>query len=195
MSGMLSRCVLPNTGCVNVLNFIDMKMTKLFFVAFAVILFACKEDSDPQPVSSQGLVGAWTATAIDYAGVSTTTVMGYSSSAEFYGKAKAMNLTVEFKESPAVVTSSGDYTIELTTKTMGQTFTQDTSFSDFLSNGTWSVDGNTLTVVNGATTEKATIAELTADVLVVEFKTTRDLSNSGAVVKTTFGGTYRFKRK
>jgi len=172
-----------------------MKFAKLFFLSLAVVLFSCGKDDDPKP-AADGLIGAWSVTALDYEGSTTTTVMGTSITADFTGVAKNMDMTVTFKQNPNTVTSEGSYTIALTTTTLGQSVTEDYTFNDFISDGTWSLSDKTLTVTNSGAAQEATIISQTSTTLVLGIDTvqTQDLAGVGSIV-TNIQGVYTLVKK
>jgi hypothetical protein len=171
-----------------------MKITKLLLIGLAVIFFACSDDDDPKP-TKEGLVGTWTATAIDYAGTTTTSVQGIELKSDFTGKGKDMAMSVIFNDNPATFTSAGSYTVTLTSTTAGQTITQDYPFEGFMINGTWTLDGNTITVTGANGTQKATIVEQTATTLKMKWDYDYTMSQQGATVVMKIKGTYAFKKK
>ena len=186
---------LPAVYIVNKTIYI-MKITKLLLISLAVILFACGgEDEDPKPVTTDGLVGAWALTGLNYAGTSKTSTGGFEVAADFTGTGKDMNMTITFKENPATFTSQGKYTITLTTTTMGQSVTEDYPFEGFLTNGTWVLKGKVLTVTGTGGTQEATIIEQTSTTLKMEWNLTQTTSVQGVTVVKNVHGTYTFQKK
>jgi len=138
-----------------------MKITKLLLLSIAVILFSCSKDEDPKP-TGEGLLGTWTLTGLNYYGTTTTRASGMTVEADFTGKGKDMDCTTTFEASPNTVTSQGSYIIELTTTVSGQpSTTDDYEFDEVLTDGTWELDGNTLSVTNSAGKQEATITKQT----------------------------------
>ncbi|HEY3402151.1 MAG TPA: hypothetical protein VGK59_02125 [Ohtaekwangia sp.] len=138
-----------------------MKITKLFLLGIAALLFSCSDDEAPLP-TADGMIGVWNVTAVDYSGTSTTTFEGQTMKATFTGKGKEMDYTTTFSSSPNTVVSQGSYVIELKTTMAGQTTTEDYEFEDAFVDGNWELDGRTLTVTNGSETQEATITKQTA---------------------------------
>lgn len=171
-----------------------MKNPKLLLLSLAVLLFSCSEEDDPKPVD--GLIGAWSVTALDYQGTTITTVMATSIISIFTGVAKNMDMTVTFNQNPNTVTSEGSYTIALTTITLGQSITEDFTFNDFIADGTWTVNDKTLTVTNAGVAQEATIVSQTSTTLVlaVETEQSQDLAGVGSVV-TSIEGVYTLTKK
>jgi hypothetical protein len=173
-----------------------MKITKLLFISIAVILFSCSEDDDPIP-TSEGMVGSWTVTSIDYKGTTTTTVAGITSRADFAGTGKDMDLTTSFTASPNKVTSSGTYTIVLKTTAGGTTSTDEFLFDEIVTDGTWSLSGKTMTVTmdGGAGTQEATIMSQTDTTLVMKVDIDEVDSGGGFTMTTKVSGVYTFIKK
>jgi len=171
-----------------------MRIDKLFLLSLAVVLFSCSQEDDPKPV--EGLIGAWSVTALDYEGTSVTTVMATSIISSFTGVAKNMDMTVTFNQNPNTVTSQGSYTIALTTVTLGQSITEDFTFNDFIADGTWTVNDKTLTVTNAGVAQEATIISQTNTTLVLGIKTeqSQDLAGVGSVA-TNIEGVYTLTKK
>ncbi|MBL0744218.1 DUF5004 domain-containing protein [Chryseolinea lacunae] len=165
-----------------------MKTTKHLAIVLATILFSCSKDNDPTP-TVEDITGSWAATAIDYTG--TTTVAGSPFKTDFTGKGKDMDLTVTLNKNPATFSSSGDYTIALTSVVLGQSTTQDYPFQGFLANGTWTLDGNTLTVTSAQGVQHATIVEQTATTLKINW----DYVLAQGPASMDIHGTYAFKKK
>lgn len=175
-----------------------MKITKILLLSLAVVFMSCGDDDkdEAQPgASGDGLPGAWTATAIEYEGTTTTSVSGIELESTFTGKGKDMGLTVTFKETPATFTSEGKYTIALTTTTMGYSTTQDYPFTGFMTDGTWALDGKTLTINGAGGVQTATVVEQTSTALKMEWDFVNTTTQQGATVEMKVHGTYTFKRK
>ncbi len=163
-------------------------------ISLAVIFFSCgDDDDDPQP--TDGLAGTWAVTGIDYEGTTATEAGGTGIIADFTGKGKNMDLTITFKENPDTFTSQGDYTIAMTIEADGQSVTQDYPFEGFLTDGTWALDGETITVTGPSGPQLATITEQTSTTLKMEWDYVHDMSQQGVTVLMNIHGTYTFKRK
>jgi hypothetical protein len=176
-----------------------MKITKLLFLAVAVFFLSCGDDKDEDPVPTGDLAGSWNVTAIDYAGTSSTVVMGIESKATFTGTGKNMNLIVTFTEDPNKFTSQGDYVIALKTTIQGQTIDTDYPVTGFMTDGTWSVSGKTLTVEGDGGKQEATIIEQTATTLKMKWDHTQTTTTteSGIEIVSSMAvkGTYTFTKK
>ena len=171
-----------------------MKITKLLLLSLSVILFSCGDDEDFKP-TSQGMVGAWQITAVDYKGTTTTTAQGMSIKADFTGTGKDMTLTTTFAASPNTVTTQGSYTIVLKTTIAGQTETEEYPVDEIFSDGTWTLDGQTLSITDINGTEKATIIEQTATSLKMKLDINESETDQGFTVTTKVSAVYTFKKK
>lgn len=158
-----------------------MKNFKLLLLAFlAVSIVSCKSDDDSDGGggdTSGNLIGTWIGVDLDYSGSTTTTADGLPPiTADFVGETTESDYTLTFSEEPNEVVSDGSYTIELTTTILGETQTN-TEDLDFFLTGTWTRDGNTLTISAEGRTEEYTIEELTDDSLILVSQTTEDLGD------------------
>jgi hypothetical protein len=175
-----------------------MRLTKLPFLALALcFMFACSKKEDvPTPASANELKGSWKATDISYTGTSTTSVSGVTASSNFTGTGYDLNLTIKFDENPNIYTTSGNYSIKLATNINGQTINQNYTNQSFLDGGSWSKQGNELSITsktNGAI-QKATILEHTGTTLKLGYNTTQTTQQNGASVSVTIATIYIFNR-
>lgn len=156
-------------------------------------LFSCSEDEDPLP-TSQGMIGTWTITAVDYKGTTTTTVSGASAKADFTGTGKDMDVTSTFSENPNTVTTEGSYVIVLKTTMMGQTTTEEVPFEEVVLDGTWTLDGRTLTITGPVGPQKATVLEQTSTTLRMSLDLKESQSSQGITVTTDIQTVYTFTK-
>lgn len=171
-----------------------MKTTKLFLLGLAVILFSCNKEETPNP-TVEGMVGTWAITAFDYNGTTTTTVQGTSVKSTFTGKAKDLDLTTTFTANPNTVTNEGSYSIEETTTILGQTTTEEYLNEETVMDGTWTLNGNKLTVTTVDGPQEATILEQTATTLKLKVEISETESDLGITFSTQVDGTYVFKKQ
>ena len=173
-----------------------MKITRLFLFSLVVSLFSCSEKDDPKP-AGDGLPGAWSMTGLEYSGTSTATFDGGGSiAATFTGVAKNIAHTVTFTENPNEVISEGSYTIVLTTNTEGIVTTNEVPITEIFMDGTWSRDGDILTITNGSIIQEGTILKQTRTELEVESDLEEiDDSIEGVTVTKIVHAVYKFKRK
>jgi hypothetical protein len=147
------------------------------------LVFACSKEDTPEPANGAGLKGNWKVTDIKYAGTSTTTIQGMSFPSTFTGTGYDMDLTLAFSEDPNTYTTTGDYSIELTSTFQGQNMTYNWTNQDFLGNGTWTLSGEELTIRSqGVDEQKTTILELTATTLKLGYDMTNTTQQDGATV-------------
>lgn len=170
-----------------------MKITKLLFLSIAVILFSCSEDEDPLP-TNEGMIGTWAVTGINYKGTTTTSGAGVNLKADFTGTGKEMDFTTTFNHDPNTVTSEGSYVIELKTTMLGQTTTEDYVLDEVFTDGTWSLNGRTLTVTSGGETQEGTITKQTATTLEVKINLDESQTDSGITVTAKVQAVYTFEK-
>jgi len=167
--------------------------TKLLLLSFAVILFSCSKDDDPMP-TSDGLLGTWSLTSLTYSGMTTTSASGMTIDADFTGRGKDMDFTTTFQANPNTVTSSGSYTIELTTTVMGSSTTDDYEFDEALSDGTWELKGNKLIITSGSDSQEGIITNQTSTSLEVTVDIDQTEHGPGYTVTQEVHAVYTFSK-
>ncbi len=171
-----------------------MKITKFLLLSLAVIFLSCNEDEDAKP-TNEGMVGAWAITALDYKGTTTTTTQGVSIKADFTGTGKDMDLITTFNSNPNTVSSEGSYTIVLTITSMGQSTTDEYETDETVTDGNWTLSGNTLTVTSDFGPQNATILEQTSTTLKLKAEVSENLSEQGVTVSTKIEAIYTFTKQ
>jgi hypothetical protein len=171
-----------------------MKITKFLLLSLAVIFLSCSEDEDPIP-TSEGMVGHWAITALDYKGTTTTTAQGVSIKADFTGTGKDMDLITTFNSNPNTVTSEGSYTIVLKTTSMGQSTTDEYEMDETVTDGTWTLNGKTLTVTSDFGPQTATILEQTSTILKLKAEVSENQSDQGITVSSKIEAIYTFTKQ
>jgi hypothetical protein len=171
-----------------------MKITKFLLLSLAVIFLSCSEDEDPIP-TSEGMVGHWAITALDYKGTTTTTAQGVSIKADFTGTGKDMDLITTFNSNPNTVTSEGSYTIVLKTTSMGQSTTDEYEMDETVTDGTWTLNGKTLTVTSDFGPQTATILEQTSTTLKLKAEVSENQSDQGITVSSKIEAIYTFTKQ
>src|SRR5690606_625917 len=164
----------------------------LFLLGVAVILFSCSDD-DPVP-TSEGMLGTWVVTDINYKGSTTTSGFGMNIKSDFTGTGKDMDFTTTFSEDPNTVISEGSYTIVLKTTVLGQTETEEVPFDEIITDGTWSLEGKTLTVVSGGITQQATITKQSNSSLQMRIDINQTESEMDITVTTKIQAVYTFEK-
>jgi hypothetical protein len=170
-----------------------MKTTRILLLSLTV-LFSCSEDDDPQP-TSQGMVGAWTMTAVDYKGTSTTTTQGTSMKADYTGTGKDINVTTTFSENPNTVHTEGSYIIVVKTTMQGQTTTDEYPFDEVVTDGTWALNGRTLTITGPDGPQEATVLNQTSTALKMRMDLKESATSQDITVSTDIQITYTFTKK
>ena len=175
---------------------------KLLIAAIAtscMLSFSSCSDDDSTPaigptpnqlISSKSLVGTWEMSGLTYRGRSTTTVGGNSTTAQFEGVGKDFTYVVQYNDNPKTYTTSGGYTVTLTSTINGSSFVQDAPVSNVISSGTWSLNGNELTSTDDNTMQSSTATILTSpnnNSFSVDFAGFRGSSLQGASVNITSG--------
>ena len=148
-----------------------MKTTiKLFlFVLSVSILSSCSDSSNSVDVTADDLLGVWNLTDINGQGTSTTTFNGQTITADVTTTGRDYDFTTEFTANPNTVSGTGSY-IGISTATFaGQTVTEEQLLSSIagLDSGTWSLNGNIITVEVGGETSEMIVEEVTNNLLVL----------------------------
>jgi len=170
---------------------------KFFKYAFIMLLatsfFTCNNNEDNGNTDNL-ILGEWKVTEYVYDGTSTTVVQGIESTANFEGTAMDLDLSIQFSENPNEYSTSGDYSIELTTDIPGFPAVE-VPIEGFVGSGTWSMDGDELTLdPEGGDVAIVRIIELTNEVFRMEYDIDRTDVQQGATIIYNISGIYTFER-
>ncbi|MEM7486249.1 MAG: hypothetical protein AAF348_13660 [Bacteroidota bacterium] len=186
-----------------------MKYFKLFFLSTLLISFlSCSDDDeDTPPIDTTSLIGTWTAVSLD-ADIDLNgsfSIIDIESSTNTVGENFDYELT--FTETGYTVT--GSYDLVTTGTVNDEPFTDTTSITDVSETGTYSLDGNTITV-NGGLYELGVdevdlsdiLAEQTGEIsfnsngeLVVRQNIDQTVNEQGIALATKIDATTVWKRK
>ncbi len=145
-------------------------MKLLLFVAVIACLSSCTTNNDnPITVSEADVVGLWNVTDFTSEGTTVTTAAGITINSSFVSTGTDYNFTYNFQTDPNEVTASGFYTsINVITVDGVSTTTEiPVTTIDGLNNGTWSINGNIITIVSVTGQEEQAIIEEITDNLMV----------------------------
>ncbi len=169
-----------------------INLEKVFLIlVLGLFIISCSKDDTTQNTSTK-VIGVWNCSSVDYTGTSVTKILGQSISADFIGEGYNIDFTFTLSEDPNVASTSGSHDIKLTTTTLGQTTVQNIEDIAFSYVGTWSIDGDKLTINREGETSVATIVELTDTSLELNILEERTITNSGAIVTTTIDTSIKF---
>ncbi|WP_025741148.1 hypothetical protein [Aquimarina pacifica] len=158
----------------------------LFLLSFSLFT-ACSDDDNANEQEDDSseltgtLTGDWNLTGLTASdGTLNTTVEGQAVSLSYTAIGKDFNTEVSFSESPNVVTSSGSFTTEVTFSFFGIEESQEVPGQEFAIVGTWSLEGDQLTILNTTTSEEriATVTTLTDTTLIFEIEIDENLEDS-----------------
>lgn len=160
---------------------LNVVVTILLCVTFS----SCSKD-DPKPASNDSpIIGSWRATKVSYTGTSTTSSAGMSFNSSFTGEGYNINNVVVFNKQPQVYTSTGNYSVKLTTTIDGFEMENDVTDITFFLNGAWSINEQTLTLTpNNGAAQSAKIIQLDAQTLMIEGNARQTTTQNGATVVT-----------
>ena len=130
-----------------------MKTIKILLLAFLVVtLSSCSKDDKPDPAL---IVGKWSITEGSFdGGTMILDIGGMSVPVEYSGNFIDIspNNFINFKSDNTFDSSMENITVEVTVTVMGITQTESMSADNIFGEGTWSQNGNTLTVKNEEST-------------------------------------------
>ena len=106
-----------------------------------------------------------------------------------------MDLITTFNSTPNTVTSEGSYTIVLKTTYMGQSTTEEYDVDETVTDGTWTLNGKTLTVTSDVGPQTATILEQTSTTLKFKAEVSESESDQGITVSTKIEAIYTFVKQ
>ena len=143
----------------------------LLVLVISFISCSSTEDSPSEPVNveAQMLVGTWKASEITQEGTASTPGVPVDGTITAFGK--NIDATIVFTENPANFTASGGYTNVISVSIVGQAYTDeiDISISDFLNQGTWTVDKGTITLTQGGQQQAVIVTQINSNTLKLEF--------------------------
>lgn len=171
-----------------------MKIFKFLF-AFALFASLASCSKDDKTTTDTEIMGEWTVTDISYTGTSSSAVGGVTQTFDFTGSGYDMDLKISFEDTPKEYTAEGDYSIMLVVDVAGQMMEVPWTNVDFIGNGDWEKDGNTLTVTaSTGEVQTATITELTDSKMVIAWDFTGTTTQQGVVMTQNVNGTYTFEK-
>lgn len=174
-------------------TFIMKSLKFAFLLVFIAFLSACGNDDENTP-SGEGVIGSWKVTEIDYTGTTTASQQGAEFEADFTGEGVDMDLKINFNNDMSY-TTSGDYSIILTTSFFGQSIEQRYDAAGFVGAGTWSQDGNQIVITSGTETNTLTVLENSGNTLKVEWNHVEESVEQGTAQTLNINGTYTFERQ
>jgi len=171
-----------------------MKIFNTLLALFLLLFFTSCEKDETKNLGSDGLLGQWEVSALDYTGSTITEIPDVEIPVlDFEGNGRDLDLSIEFLES--TFTSEGSYTIDLTMEFGGQSSTVPYPVQGFIGVGDWSMEGNTLTISTpGAEPYPAEINQVDDNTMTLNYILTIDNSQPGAIVTSNVDLTYTLTR-
>jgi len=153
----------------------------IFLFALITLTISCDTTECGCSIPSERIVGHWNGTAIDINGTTQVALPGFPISVPvtIIGEGYNLNFTYTLAENPDEATSEGSYSMEITATTVGQSFTENQENIEFDFSGPWSQDNDLLTMTVNGQEVIATILELTATTLIIEFSTEQMVTYDG----------------
>jgi len=160
-------------------------------------LFTCSNDGDNfvSPVQAD-LSGVWNATAYEFEGRTTTISPKDVSFYDFTGVGGKMEFNMVFTENPNEYFLDGFYFLDHTIITDEGDIYMFTDFNTFDDDGTWTINGNNITLIQEGTFTIVGISNLTETSLILRINTTESetLGDNATTISTNKQETYKFER-
>ena len=159
-----------------------MKKLNILFLTLVLIITSCSNSDDNDSTSISGdITGNWEGViSVEYGGTfwadGPSPIIG-----EFIGEASNISLSLRFDDGSNSIVSQGTYNAEVTHTISNNTFVLNFDNLEFLDDGTWSIEGETLTVISNGITKIATIIELTNTSLKLATRTESSESNANRI--------------
>ncbi|KJD34542.1 hypothetical protein PK35_01780 [Tamlana nanhaiensis] len=151
------------------------------------MLWSCSSDSENNTEQdTNALIGTWVAQDITNTGTATFDILGETITAPIEGQGYDVDFTLSFSENPDNYTTEGSFGLEISVTYLFQTMTERIDNQEFLGNGTWSKQGNTITIVENGETTILTIKELTSTRLILTGHETEDITEDGITYTSEF---------
>lgn len=120
---------------------------------------------------SSDLVGTWNLTEEGQEGTVSTTFSGIPVNGTITSTGKDLNTLLTFTENPNNITAAGSYTDVIKFSVVGQSLAEQEikiPISDFINQGSWSLDQGILTITQNNVQQDVRIVELTSSSLIIE---------------------------
>ncbi|MCB4808992.1 lipocalin family protein [Tamlana sp. 62-3] len=164
-----------------------MRKIVVLFVVLSSFLWSCSGDSENGSNQDiDDLVGTWVAQNIETTGTATFEVLDQNITAPITGEGYDVDFSLTFSENPNNYTTEGSFGLEISITYLFQTMSERIDDQEFLGSGTWSKDGNVLTIVENGETTVLTISELTNTSLVLTAQETETITEDGITYESEF---------
>lgn len=172
------------------------KLNTLYLLGLLFLFTACDKEETNLEVNNDNLAGEWELTGFTYGGRSTNEVGGETYRSNFAGNGRDLAYTVRFN-ADGTYTSSGSYTIDATYAFGGQEFSQSLTIDDALDSGTYTLNGDELSITRDedGETSVATILQLTNDLLIFELQQTKVSTSQNATSTVIIDGDFQMRRE
>ncbi len=124
-----------------------MKTVRLLSLFFILIFTACSSD-DALVVATENLSGSWNLQRFDTEITTSFNVLGLPVTSRSDAIAEDIDVQITFSENPNTVVSDGSYTLVITTTVLGESQTEEISTTDEILSGTWTLNGNEVTITS-----------------------------------------------
>lgn len=147
-----------------------MKTKFILFLALIATLSSCVNNDNVNNVnlSESDIAGVWNVTDVLQVGTATTNFFGQEIVSTFSNTGREFDFTYDFGLDPNTITANGSYISIISITVDGQTETEEAMVStvEGLNTGTWSINGNIMSVTADGETNEVAITEYTGNRMV-----------------------------
>ena len=175
-----------------------MKLFKNLFLILTLtsVLVSCSKDDDVHvPTNSEKIIGNWELNEFKSSGT-TITKVGNEAPTEAIITAKGETFTNTFSKftHPNTLESTGNYLLKTTTK-IGNEEVENQKITKFNTSGSWTIEGEKLTIKQGQEEKVFDIIELSDTVLKLKDLLEETTTIGSTVVTTTLTSNLSFEKK
>ena len=174
-----------------------LKQLLLKLILICCVFFCASCDDEPtNPISDASIFGTWTLQSMQYSGGNTVVSGNETFAAEFDGLAKNISTTMTLNED-GTYTSMGSYTVDVAFSFGNQTFTQETTYSNFLGTGTYTRSDDFLSFTFDPNEEpiEGQIIRLSDNELSIKVVIITESEDNVSTTRTRIDGQYEFIRQ
>jgi hypothetical protein len=157
-------------------------MKKIIFLLVLITLtISCDTTECGCSIPSERIVGRWNGTDITINGTTQVILPNFPIPVPvtIIGEGYDLDFTYTLTENPNKATSEGVYSMKITASAIGQSYAENQENLEVDFSGPWSQDNDLLTMTVNGQEATATILELTATTLIIEFPTEQMVTYDG----------------
>ncbi|GAB5551222.1 MAG: hypothetical protein Sapg2KO_08130 [Saprospiraceae bacterium] len=169
-----------------------MQRVKFIYLLSLLFLFVACENDNGEDNQSANLEGAWELKTLDYNGSTTSG----STTTNFDGTARNVDFEIDFNADGSY-TSRGGYTVTLVYDFGGIRSSQMTEINDFFGSGTYTLNGDRLSITRNSDgeTNTATISTVSQNELAFELEQQEIIMGQSSTSSFTLNGDFVLDKK